>query len=374
VSGVRYLMLHRAIRNAGDFLIRQRAYELVRAARPNAELVEADAWRPLEDQLSRTDLAGVDAMVICGGPGIQRRIHPDVYPLRPLESLDCPVVLLSIGSYFFPADEASIRAQRLDQPSRRFLHHVVDRGGVISVRDELSAALLRRSAIEAVTMSGDVAWYRPAVDDHQPDSRAPIDHIAFTAPANPMFLADGIDLLRGLHAAYPSARITVVAHRDPQPVFDAEVARLGGESVNIAGSAEGFRIYDDASLHVGYRLHAHLYTLSGRRVSYLIAEDSRGVGALRVLGSLGVNPFDRPSGLARRLLWPHLPRWGNPRRALTRGIGQIASRFTRFGNPSAQVVAQIDADREAGYARHVSAFETIARTRASMDGVLEHLP
>jgi hypothetical protein len=374
VSAVRYLMLHRALRNAGDFLIRKRAHELVRAARPNAELVEADAWRPLEDQLGADDLASLDAIVVCGGPGIQRRMHPDVYPLRPLQRLDRPVVLLSIGSYFFPADAASIDAQRLDEPTRGFLRHLVDGGGVISVRDELSAALLRRSEIDAVTMSGDVAWYRPAVDDAQPDPKSPIDRIAFTAPANPMFLADGLDLLRGLHAAYPAARITLVAHRDPQPIFDAEVARLGGESVNIAGSSDGFRIYDEVSLHVGYRLHAHLYSLSGRRISYLLAEDSRGVGALQVLGSLGVDPFDRPSGLPRRLLWGHLPRWGNPRRALTREIGQLASRLTRFGDPSAEVVAQIDADRAAGYDRHASAFETITRTRASMDAILEHLP
>jgi hypothetical protein len=374
VSTVRYLMLHRALRNAGDFLIRQRAHELVRAARPTAELVEADAWRPLDEQLEAKDLARLDAIVVCGGPGIQRQMHPKVYPLLPIDRLDVPVVMLSIGSFFFPADPASIDRERVDEPTRRFLQHVVERGGLVSVRDELSADLLRRSAIDAVTMSGDVAWYRPTVEADYPDPGAPIDRIAFTAPANPMFLADGLDLLRGLHAAYPSAHITVVAHRDAQPVFDREVARMGGKSVSIAGSADGFRIYDEVSLHVGYRLHAHLYCLSGRRISYLVAEDSRGVGALQVLGSLGVDPFDRTSGWARRLLWSALPRWGNQRRAVTREIGRLASRLTRYGDPAPLVIAQIAHDRASGYARHAAALQTIRATRASMDAFLGRLP
>lgn len=370
---MRYLVLHRALRNAGDFLIRERATELIRSARPLAELVEGEAWRPLEAQFPLQRLEEFDAIVICGGPGFQSRMHPNVYPLMPLEHMRAPVILLSMGSFFFPADRASIASHRLDHETVSFLRWVSARVPMISTRDQLSADLLTREGIHGATMTGDVAWYAPAGPTRPVPQR--LEHVAFTPPANPLFFRDGIALLQAVRRYAPAADLTVVFHRDRQEPFEQAARALGAETIDISGSVEGFRHYDSTSLHIGYRLHAHLYCLSTGGVSYLVAEDSRGVGALQTLGNLGVDPFrKRPAPAMLRRVWSAMPRLGNPARRPTRPIGLAVSRVLGYGDPSSRLIAQLDRDASDGFARHRAVGDQIAATRPAMDRALQMLP
>lgn len=369
----RYLLLHRALRNAGDYLIRVRATELIRDARPAADLAFGEAWRPLTGQYSDAELADFDAIVICGGPGLQGAMYPRLYPLMPLDHLRTPVLLLSMGSYFFPADARTISSIELDTSTLRFLRRVAALGLPISVRDELSERLVRRHGLGPVTMTGDVAWYRPEAP-RRAQLPAEIDSISYTPPANPIFFRDGLEVLHGLRRYLPGAHITVVFHRDPQPPFAAAAAEIGAETVTIAGSADGFEIHDRVAIHVGYRLHAHLYRLSGGGASYLLAEDSRGVGALETLGMVGVNPFTSRPNIAQRRLWASLPRLANPRRPLTRPIGVAVSRWLRMGSSTGPLIGQLDSDVRDGFARHRAVYERIKVTRARMAEVLEVLP
>ena len=57
--------------------------------------------------------------------------------------------------------------------------------------------------------------------------------------------------------------------------------------VDITGSVEGFKVYDDCDLHIGFRVHAHIYNLSNRHLSILIEEDGRGAGVNEALGIQG---------------------------------------------------------------------------------------
>ena len=52
----------------------------------------------------------------------------------------------------------------------------------------------------------------------------------------------------------------------------------------INNSADGFSIYDDCDLHIGFRVHAHIYNLSRRNYSILVSEDIRGAGVNQTLG------------------------------------------------------------------------------------------
>jgi polysaccharide pyruvyl transferase WcaK-like protein len=64
--------------------------------------------------------------------------------------------------------------------------------------------------------------------------------------------------------------------------------------VGISGSADGFTIYDDCDMHVGFRVHAHIYNLSIRNYSILISEDERGRGVSQTLGLENID-IERPS-------------------------------------------------------------------------------
>lgn len=370
---MRYLVLHRAIRNAGDYLIRQRAAELIRSARPSAELVEGEAWRGLDEQFAPDRLDEFDAVVICGGPGFQARMHPAIYPLVPLDRLRAPLILLSMGSFFFPADRESIAGHRLDPATVAFLRWVTSRVPFVSARDQLSAELLAREGIDGALMTGDVAWYAPATEPRPLPN--PIERVTFTPPANPLFFRSGIALLHAVRRHLPKADISVLFHRDRQEPFERAARIVKAETIDISGSVDGFRRYDGTSLHLGYRLHAHLYCLSIGVVSYLIAEDSRGVGALQTLGGLGVDPFHgRRADWVRRRAWSVLPRLGNPARMSTRPIGMAASRLLGYDDPSAALISQFVRDEAEGFARHRAVRAQIAATRPVMDRALEMLP
>ena len=62
------------------------------------------------------------------------------------------------------------------------------------------------------------------------------------------------------------------------------VKRYCDDIIDISHSADGFSIYDDCDLHIGFRVHAHIYCLSMRKRSVLIEEDGRGAGVNQILG------------------------------------------------------------------------------------------
>jgi hypothetical protein len=45
-------------------------------------------------------------------------------------------------------------------------------------------------------------------------------------------------------------------------------------------------------LHVGFRVHSHVFSLSQRKTSLLIAEDSRGIGQVQAMGGVAVSAHD----------------------------------------------------------------------------------
>ena len=67
--------------------------------------------------------------------------------------------------------------------------------------------------------------------------------------------------------------------------------KLGVKTVDISGSAKAFSVYDDCDLHIGYRVHAHIYNLSQRNISLLIEEDGRGAGVNQALGLNSIKAY-----------------------------------------------------------------------------------
>ena len=62
---------------------------------------------------------------------------------------------------------------------------------------------------------------------------------------------------------------------------------------DISGSAKGLiDFYSDAQLHIGYRLHAHLFMCSTSKPSILIAEDGRGKAIKDVLGGIVLDGYE----------------------------------------------------------------------------------
>jgi hypothetical protein len=68
----------------------------------------------------------------------------------------------------------------------------------------------------------------------------------------------------------------------------------GIDFVDISGSAENLiNHYSDTDLHIGYRVHAHIFMNSISKPSLLIAEDGRGKALCKVFGGVVIDGFSR---------------------------------------------------------------------------------
>lgn len=369
-----YLLLHRALRNAGDFLIFERARRLIADRRPGVVLDTAEAWRPLANQVPAERLRGYRALVVCGGPGYAPGMAAR-YPLGDLAPLP-PLVLLALGAKIEPGTDAQLADFRLPDEDRHFLETVLTRTTAIGARDPLTAELLARSGIERVLMTGDPAWYdleRIAEPIRVP---AQVKVIAITPPANPAAFRQATSLFRALAAARPAARLRVIHHRGVQRPFAALAARHGWDQEDITGSADGFTTYDRADLHVGYRVHAHLYATSRGVPSYLVAEDSRGLGMLRAMPGLGLpgyRPETHVSPIQRRAL-ALLPRIANAYRPVTSWLGTRSGWIVGLPDIADELVATIAGDEATGFPAHVAARGVIRATLPTMHRMLDSLP
>ena len=72
--------------------------------------------------------------------------------------------------------------------------------------------------------------------------------------------------------------------KDDGHEVETVMKELGIHLVDISGGDEGFTIYDDCDLHIGFRVHAHIYNLSRRNLSILLEEDTRGSSLNETLG------------------------------------------------------------------------------------------
>jgi polysaccharide pyruvyl transferase WcaK-like protein len=295
------LVLHGAKVNAGDFLIRERGLEILRRLRPHQRLVIHPRWEPVDSEV----FDSADAVVLCGGPGLARRFHPRVFAM--VEDLDAhptPVLPVALGWSGTPADYPErFKFSRRSLAALRSIHARIGWSGV---RDELSLEIVRRAGVGEVRRTGCFAWYHLPSMGRPLQSAERVRRLAFTPAARrrPGGLREVASLLRRLRRRYPQAERYCVFHRGLRAEFETEtptreclatavLARgLGYRVVDASRDLGALEFYGQVDLHVGYRVHAHLCTLSRRRPSLLIAEDGRGRGQAVTLA----DPHDLRAG------------------------------------------------------------------------------
>lgn len=303
------VVLHGAKKNVGDFLIRHRGVALLKHLVPDHDLVLHERWRPLPDDLA----AEARSIVICGGPGLSANFYPHVYRLVPdLRKLEKPVLPIALGWRGEPMSGAE--DFRFLPESKDALEVIHSRISWSTVRDDLSLGIMGRNGIDNVRRSGCVAWYHlPSLGRplHRPHE---IRHLVFTPPAQPKFFMESLRILVALKRRFPKAARICSFHRGLKADEytrgrEANASRLlaraaqwlGFEVIDASFDLSAIEFYESADLHVGYRVHAHLYFLSVRRPSLLISEDGRGLGQALSLG----DPYALKageSGLADRVL------------------------------------------------------------------------
>jgi hypothetical protein len=372
-----YVVLSGAKKNAGDFLITSRATALLGRLRPDRSLVELPAWEPLEPHLEQVNAAR--AVIILGGPGYQPAMYPGVYKLTtPLSRIEPPVIPLALGWKGFPGDEQTVRTYGFTPESVAALRWMSERAEALGTRDHQTVRVLRAAGIPNVAMNGCAAWYDLDSLGKGPTLPDELRTIVYTPAQRDLYADQSIALGVALRDAFPRARLVAAFHRGLGDVdaftpsddatntarIAARLREAGLEIADLAGGVDGFRLYDDCDLHVGYRVHAHIYRSSKRRPSILIHEDGRGVGVTDALGTLGVDAFRRAR--SRRAANPVM-------RRLRRRPDKPAGVVARSDAPQ-EVIRLIHQEVETGFARCAGVGEVIDRYFTGMERFVRALP
>ena len=155
------------------------------------------------------------------------------------------------------------------------------------------------------SMHGCPAWYDlEYIDKIKLKQIGDISKICISDPADVKNSRVAVSVIEYLRRKYPNAEIKYILHRGAWKKSDGaygERRRKGIESVlksegiewiDISGGYKGFEVYDLCDLHVGFRVHAHIYNLSHRNRSILIEEDGRGAGVNQALGLGSIHAYD----------------------------------------------------------------------------------
>lgn len=300
---MKLLFLHGAVKNAGDFLISHRSQMLVKYLIPNCEIIPL--WEGSSESLIANYLKEVKGIVFGGGPFFTHHIYPHDIPLvKNLSSLSIPMI--NIGGGWYGANNSFIKVKDyfLDDTSIAFLKKIEASAGCLSCRDWYTVNMLTCKGFKA-EMHGCPAWY----DISYKQNRTLFNHhnikrIAISDPGNPRYLAAARTLINCLKKLYPKTEILFVFHRGTWGKGEGragELRKKGIEKtlvdnnikwVDISNSYEGFSVYDSCDLHIGFRVHAHIYNLSHKRESILLEEDGRGAGVNQAVGLPSIHVYD----------------------------------------------------------------------------------
>lgn len=290
-------------KNVGDFLITGRAIELLEHIAPEYEYVLHPHWEKIEDIEFINNSEGI---IILGGPGFQMNMYPGVYKLTDsLRDIKVPIHTLGTGWKGVPGDKTTERLYHFTNSAQQMLDTMNDTTAGMSCRDYQTKRALINNGYNNVTMTGCPVWYDIESLGKKFTAPKEIKRVVYTPAQDETFSEQSIEVLGFLINKYKNAEIIVSFHRgigvvdEFTPKSDAEntkkladkAEKMGAKVVDVSYNRAKLDFYDDCDLHVGYRVHAHIYFLSKRMPSILLHEDGRGNGVSEALESPGVNAY-----------------------------------------------------------------------------------
>ncbi len=313
-----YIVLTGAKKNVGDFLITERCCQLLKKHRPEHKLFPLPHWESLEEYIDIVNESS--AIIINGGPGFQPHFYPGIYKLMPdLEDIKVPIIPMGLGWKGFPGDYLTLKNYKFSQRSMKALNSISDEVEFISCRDYLTKEVLKRNGVNNVLMTGCPVWYDLESIGKRVERPREIKKLVFTPAQDGIYRDQTIKILYLLVNLFPDSELYCSFHRGLKAdefttkadenntmVIKRKADELGYNVVDASYDLDKIKFYDECDLHVGYRVHAHLYFLSKRKPSILLHEDGRGRGVSESLNLRGIDAFERTSMgyLVDRLNYP----------------------------------------------------------------------
>lgn len=304
-----YVILTGSKNNAGDFLIKYRAKLLLSKLKPNRTIVDMDGWKPFSsEQLEEINQSR--ALLMTGGPAIQRHMGSRIYPMvEDLTKIKVPLILMGVGYRGKNGTMQETASYPLDDRSMEVLRKADSSGFTSSVRDYHTLNTLFHKEIKNVVMTGCPALYE--LDHIGGEFKRPekIESIAFSLGASYQRSKNMFNMMQkvieGVQSRFSTSKVKVYLHNkiarsiSKQSKMLVWFDRMGIEYEDISGSEQRLiEVYSNADLHIGYRVHAHIFVSSISRPSVLLAEDGRGAALESVISGLIFRGFEYYKGFA----------------------------------------------------------------------------
>lgn len=298
-----------AFKNAGDYLIGHRARALL-AAHVDAEVIDINRREVTPEHYELFNSAR--AVLLTGGPAYQEEVFPKVYSID-LNQIRVPVLAYGLGW------KGKLGQQpqdfRFAPEAQEFVSQIhADKTKNSSARDWLTVSMLEANGVNNVSMTGCPAWYdesKLALDyEFNPD----VKRLVLSMPAVPQKQIPSI--IRKLAKDFPQAErfISFQAGMNSSHSYWGQKytewnhkqlaygVKHGFKPLNFESDFNSFQSFmSTVDFHIGYRVHSHIFTLSQRKTSMLIAEDSRGMGQVAAMGGVALNSFDSKRSIKKAI-------------------------------------------------------------------------
>lgn len=309
-----YVILTGSKNNAGDFLIKYRAKELFSELRPDREIIDIDGWKSFDDETLQL-VNGAEALILMGGPALQKNMYPSIYPLvDDLSKITTKITLMGIGWKSHSGLWGDSQSYPLSDKTKQLLKRIEADGLFSSVRDYHTWNVLSRCGMSKVLMTGCPATYVTSSMNKPFFKPEHIRKVGFSLGVSFIESPEMLEQMRNTILSLKSyfgeeVEFEVVFHHSTKKdflkthnatsrhlkshqKFIAWLESKGVGHIDISGSAENLiNYYSSCDLHIGYRVHAHIFMNSLNKASVLIAEDGRGKALRDVFGGLVIDGF-----------------------------------------------------------------------------------
>ena len=311
-----YVTLTGGKNNAGDFLIKYRAFKLFEKFRADRKIIDYNEWEPIDDKKLEV-INNSKALILLGGPGIVKNLYPNIYKLRnDLDEIKVPILMMGLGWKDPNGDWKDTYNYPLSDSSLKLLKRIENSGYYSSVRGYHTLNVLQNYGFKNFLMTGCPAYYDTNYFNKKLEN-IEIKKVAFSLGVsfigNENMKKQMQNLILSLKDKFKDKQFEVVFHHS---LNKEKIQKIYGSShnshieehlkfakwlenrdiqyIDISGSAENLiNYYNNVDIHIGYRVHAHIFMSSIRKFTILLSEDGRGKEVAKTIGGIVIDAYDK---------------------------------------------------------------------------------
>lgn len=261
-------------KNIGDQLITSCLKSLIIDNIPDADFSvvwRGDSWENIKD----TVLASDHIFFAC--LAIRPRMHEKEYPyLYEILSSGIQFSIVAAGTDLPVARDIDIYKE-FSKKSIQLLCEINHRAVAFTTRGALTQEFCRKNGLDRAIFAGDIAFYNKTYNNLTFEKDVNINKIVISDPHRAVAYMKPMGILIDeLRNTFPGAKLLVALHGINKEVESLCELKDVGVAKIYEDRYSGLDIYEEADLHVGFRVHAHVSALKRKKYSYLLEQDGRG--------------------------------------------------------------------------------------------------